>query len=107
MNLFLSILIAGFGGGLVRGLIGYLKTRTGYTNRSSFSLTQFLFMAFISGIIGLLTAYAIDQSAIEIKGLSYISPAIAFVIGYAGGDFLEGLYKILIKNISLTKKEKA
>jgi hypothetical protein len=29
--------------------------------------------------------------------VDYISPAIAFVIGYAGGDFIENLYKIILK----------
>lgn len=45
-------------------------------------------MMFLSGIVGLLTAIAIEQSFVSFEGISYVSPAIAFIIGYAGGDFL-------------------
>jgi len=29
------------------------------------------------------------------------NPALGFVIGYAGGDFIENIYKIIIKKSSL------
>jgi len=52
-----------------------------------------------AGIVGVLTAVAIDQSTISIEGITYVSPAIAFIIGYAGGDFLDGVYKVLLKKV--------
>lgn len=98
MNFFLSIIIAGFGGGAVRGLVGFLKKESSYSYKNpSFNIPYFFLMAFLSGIVGLLTAVAVKQSAITINGLTSVSPAIAFIIGYAGGDFLEGLYKIILK----------
>jgi hypothetical protein len=54
-------------------------------------------MMFLSGIVGLLVAVGIKYSLISFEGVAYISPAIAFIIGYAGGDFLDGIYKILLK----------
>ncbi|MDD2757720.1 MAG: hypothetical protein PHV29_03945 [Candidatus Pacebacteria bacterium] len=54
-------------------------------------------MIFLLGIVGVLATVAIDQSMISFEGITYVSPAIAFIIGYAGGDFLDGIYKILLK----------
>lgn len=87
----ISILIAAFGGGVVRGLIGYIKHQYSYKN-VGFRIPYFLAMMFISGIVGLLCAAAFDLSA-----------PIAFVIGYAGGDFLESVYRILAKKVALPK----
>lgn len=101
MSIYISILIAGFGGGFVRGLIGFIKNQYNYKN-IGFNLSYFFVMMFLSGIIGLLTALAINTSSISLEGISYISPSIAFIIGYAGGDFLEGVYKIFIGNIKKT-----
>ena len=98
MEFFISIIIASFGGGVVRGLVGFLKKESSYSYKNpSFNIPYFFLMAFLSGIIGLLSAIAVKESAISISGLSSVSPAIAFIIGYAGGDFLEGLYKIILK----------
>jgi len=104
MMTFIYTLIAGFGGGVVRGLMGFLKSWTGYSTRSSFSPLYFFLVAFVSGIVGLLTAVAIKESVITLGGVSYISPALAFIIGYAGGDFLEGAYKLLVKKVKIEKE---
>lgn len=56
-------------------------------------------MIFLLGVVGVLVAIAIDQSMISFEGIDYVSPAIAFIIGYAGGDFLDGIYKILLKKV--------
>jgi hypothetical protein len=101
MEFFISIIIAGFGGGIVRGLVGFLKKDSSYSyKKPSFNLPYFLMMAFISGIVGLLAAVAIKESALAISGVQFVSPALAFIIGYAGGDFLDGIYKILLKKAS-------
>jgi hypothetical protein len=101
MEFFISIIIAGFGGGTVRGLVGFLKKDSSYSyKKPSFNLPYFLMMAFISGIVGLLAAVAIKESALTISGVQFVSPALAFIIGYAGGDFLDGIYKVLLKKAS-------
>ena len=94
--MFLEILIAGFGGGVVRGLVGFIKHQFSY-RKVGFHLPYFLGMMFLSGIIGLLSAIVTKELDITFLGLDYITPAIAFVVGYAGGDFIENLYKIIIK----------
>jgi len=101
------ILIAGFGGGMIRGLIGFLKYYYSYKN-TPFNIFYFFGTTFISGIVGLLTAGAIKESGLTwltISGLSSISPAMALIIGYAGGDFLENIYKLILKKPLLFPKK--
>ena len=93
--MYLQILIAGFGGGVVRGLMGFIKHQYSYKN-VGFNLPYFLAMSFISGIIGVLTAAVADG-----LGVAGFSPALALVFGYAGGDFIENVYKIIIKKVSI------
>ena len=64
-----------------------------------FNLKYFLGMSFISGAIGLVSAVAIKEIGLTLFGV--FSPALSFVIGYAGGDFIENIYKIIIKKSSL------
>lgn len=94
--MYIEILIAGFGGGVIRGLVGFIKHQYSYKN-VGFRLPYFLGMMFLSGIIGLLTAIVTKELGITFLGMDYITPAIAFVVGYAGGDFIENLYKIILK----------
>mgnify|MGYP001172781232 CR=1 FL=1 len=100
----LPILVAGFGGGLVRGLVGFLKYYFSYKN-TPFNPLYFFATAFLSGIIGLLCSAAVKESGVIISVLSSITPAWAFVVGYAGGDFIENLYKIISKKTSLLPGE--
>lgn len=93
-----SILIAGFLGGAVRGLVGFIKHQLSYKN-VSFRLNYFLGMAFLSGLVGLISVIAIKEIGFALEGL--FTPALSFIIGYAGGDFIENIYKILIKKSSL------
>ncbi len=79
---------APFGGGMVRGLVGFLKNQYSYKTLI-FNVRYFLVMSFLSGVIGLLTFMAISRA--ELQGLNSITPAIAFIVGYAGGDFLENI----------------
>jgi len=93
--MYLQILIAGFGGGMIRGLVGFIKHQYSYKN-VGFNLPYFLAMSFISGIVGVLTAVTAKE-----LGISEFSPALALVVGYAGGDFIENIYKIIVKKPSL------
>ena len=103
--MYLSILIAGFFGGLMRGIVGFIKHQYSYKD-VKFNLSYFLFMTGLSGLAGLMTAMAIEKSGLTFMELNSISPAIAFIIGYAGGDFLENVYKIIVKKPSVYLKNK-
>lgn len=93
----LSIFIAAFGGGILRGLVGFIKYQFSYKN-VGFKPYYFLAMLFISGIVGILAAVAIREIGFTL--LDSFTPALAFIIGYAGGDFIENIYKIIIKKTS-------
>jgi len=96
--MYILILIAGFGGGAVRGLVGFVKHQYSYKN-VKFEIHYFLTMMIVSGVIGLLVAAATEKLGFELLG--YFPPALGFIVGYAGGDFVENIYKIILKKPSL------
>ena len=96
--MYFTILLAGFLGGVVRGLVGYIKHQFSYKN-VPFKLNYFLGMSSLSGLIGLTITIAIYSIGFTYQGI--FNPGIAFVIGYAGGDFVENVFKIIIKKSSL------
>lgn len=98
-QLYISIIIAGFGGGVMRGLVGFIKQFS--FKKPQFQTLYFLTMMFLSGIVGLLTAVVVKEAGIDFDGLKEFTPAIAFIVGYAGGDLLENIYKIILKKPSL------
>lgn len=93
--MYIYVLIAGFLGGVIRGLVGFIKHQLSYKN-VGFNLPYFLGMSFLSGIVGLLSVLAIKEVGFTLEGL--FTPSLSFIIGYAGGDFIENIYKIIIKN---------
>ena len=90
------ILAAGFLGGIVRGLVGFTKHQQSY-KEVPFRPWYFTLMMALSGIVGLLAAYITYDLGISFLGLSQITPALAIILGYAGGDLIENIFKILIK----------
>lgn len=56
---------------------------------------------FLSGIVGFLTATAVNELGLDFLEVNYVSPALALIVDYAGGDFLENIYKTIIKKPSL------
>jgi hypothetical protein len=94
------LLLAGAVGGLVRGLVGFTKHQFAYKN-VKFEPWYFTTMMLISAFIGLACSWAIANSGIKFTYFDDINPAISFIIGYAGGDLLENLYKIIIGKDSL------
>lgn len=104
MDYFQSILLAGFAGGALRALTGYVKSKSLSNKKVTFRPLSFLATVLVSAAVGLLAAWV----SLDIKNAFLfnvmITPAIASVIGYAGGDFLESLYKIFVKSGSLTQK---
>ena len=81
----LNILIAGFVGGAVRGIVGFIKKQLSYKD-TKFKTKKFFVIVILSGIVGLIIANVFKQNAV-----------FAFVVGYAGGDFLENIYKVVKK----------
>jgi len=100
MSILITILLCGFVGGVMRGLVGYIKYRSSYKN-ISFKTGYFLFSVAVSGLVGLLAAWVSQDLGIKFLGLSVITPALAVIIGYAGGDFMENIFKILTGKTSL------
>lgn len=81
MNKFEAYIIAGFVGGIARGLSSFLKKRRAGT-AAKFNYSYFFTTVFFSGILGAI-AGALAESSWK----------TAFLAGYAGIDFLENLYK--------------
>jgi len=84
---------------MIRGLVGFIKHQYSYKN-VDFNLPYFFSMVFISGAVGIIVAVAINEAGFQIEGVEHISPALALIIGYAGGDFLDNVYKIIAKKVT-------
>jgi len=84
---------------MVRALFGFFKQFSYKTPK--FEVFYFFVMVFISSIIGLLTAVATKELELNFFGLGEFTPALAFIVGYAEGDFLESVYKIIMKKTSI------
>jgi len=86
--------IAGFAGGIIRGFVGLIKYTMSYKDVTIRPL-YFIGMILVSGLIGAAAAWTIDAIDITIAGVTTTSPAFALIAGYAGGDFLENLFKTI------------
>lgn len=89
------LLIAGAVGGLIRGIVGFLKYQASYKN-VEFKPKYVLVTMFLSAFVGLTVTWALVESGLSIPALKQVNPAIALIIGYAGGDLIENLYKVLV-----------
>ena len=81
MNKFEIYIMAGFVGGIARGLSCFMKNRQTKPD-ARFNYSYFFTSVFFSGILGGI-AGALAESGWK----------TAFLAGYAGIDFLENLYK--------------
>jgi len=93
------IIIAGFGGGVIRGLVGFIKHQYSY-KKVGFDVPYFFTMMFISGVVGSIVTVAVGGINADFLQIPF-SPALAVIAGYAGGDLLENLYKILFKKVDI------
>ncbi len=57
----------------------------------------FLSSVMISGLIGLISSWIVSDLGISFLGLEKLPLSIALIIGYAGGDFIENIFKIIVK----------
>ncbi len=96
--MYIGIFVAAFLGGLIRGLVGWIKHQFSYKN-VPFRWKYFLGMMTVSGLVGMVATIAIKELGFTLFG--QFTPALAFVIGYAGGDFVENIYKIIIKKSNI------
>ena len=87
--MYIPALVAGFLGGAIRGIFGFVKHQYSYKN-VGFKAPYFFLMVFLSGIVGLVASYLITGNTI-----------FALIVGYAGGDFIENLFKIITKKEGL------
>ena len=81
MNKYETYIIAGFTGGVARGLSSFMKKRKAGTS-GKFNYSYFFTTVFFSGILGGI-AGALAESGWK----------TAFFAGYAGIDFIENLYQ--------------
>ena len=81
MNKFEIYIIAGFVGGIARGLSSFLKNKQKST-AMKFNYSYFFTTVFFSGLLGGITG-----------ALAESNWKTAFLAGYAGIDFLENMYK--------------
>jgi len=95
----ITLLIAGFTGGVIRGLVGYLKYQFAYKN-VPFKWLYFIIMTLLSGVIGLAAGWLVGGI---VEDASKINIFYTFLAGYAGGDFMENAYKIILKKDSIFK----
>ena len=91
-----TFFIAGFIGGAIRGIVGILKYVLSYKD-VKIKWLYFGGMTAVSGLIGLAAAWIILELGLAFEGIESVSPAIALIAGYAGGDFLENIFKVLMK----------
>jgi len=87
--MYIPVLVAGFIGGTIRGIFGFVKHQYSYKN-VGFKAPYFFLMVFLSGLVGLGASYLITGNLI-----------FALIVGYAGGDFIENIYKMISKKESL------
>lgn len=92
MEKYLIYLIAGFTGGIIRGLVGLIKNKT-IEKANHFKPPYFLITILISGIVGASAGLLADTEW-----------QISFLAGYAGTDFIENLYKIKLRTTISNRK---
>jgi len=93
----MSFFFFGFLGGVIRGVVGLIKYIQSYKD-VKFNPAYFGGTVMISGLIGLVAAWATHDLGISFLGLETLPLSLALIIGYAGGDFMENMFKIITKN---------
>jgi fluoride ion exporter CrcB/FEX len=82
MEKYLIYFLSGFLGGVIRGLVGFVKNKT-IEKANHFKTSYFLITILISGVVGAAAGILADTEW-----------QVSFLAGYAGTDFIENLYKI-------------
>jgi hypothetical protein len=74
-----TVLIAGFIGGAIRGLVGFIKHQFAFKD-TRFELPYFVAMMLISGIVGFTIVAALKGLDISVLGQP-LGPALGFIAG--------------------------
>ena len=69
-----------------------------------FNAAYFAITVILSGVIGFFSAWIGESIDISVFGMTVFTPVLAFILGYAGGDFIENLVKIILGKTTLLKK---
>ncbi|MCG2685758.1 hypothetical protein L6258_00110, partial [Candidatus Parcubacteria bacterium] len=69
-----TLLLAGAGGGLVRGIVGFIKHQFAYKN-VKFQPWYLALMMALSALVGLMVTWAIVQSGLQLPVVQQINPA--------------------------------
>lgn len=101
----MEFLLAGFLGGAIRGTMGVVKYTLSYKD-VAMRPWYFVGTVAVAGAIGFLVAWIVQDLGISFLGVETVSPAIAVIVGYAGGDFLENIFKIITRDTVLFQKQK-
>ncbi len=96
----MSFLIAGFFGGLLRGGVGLAKYMTSYKD-VEIRPYYFLGSILLSGMIGYVAAWIAQDVGHIFLEIDSIPISFAIIAGYAGGDLIENLFKIGMKEPNL------
>jgi hypothetical protein len=86
MEKYFIYFLVGFLGGIIRGLVGFVKNKT-IEKANHFKPSYFVVTILISGIVGAAAGILADTEW-----------QVSFLAGYAGTDFIESLYKIKVAN---------
>ncbi|MBI4019181.1 MAG: hypothetical protein HY364_02910 [Candidatus Aenigmarchaeota archaeon] len=86
----MEVFLAGFMGGVIRGLVGMTKYLTNSPSKKRKLWDGYIFLTLLSsGGMGVLAGVFIAED-----------PRFALLAGYAGTDFVESLFKIKMKQYS-------
>ncbi len=96
----MSFLIAGFIGGILRGGVGLVKYMTSYKD-VEIRPYYFTGAVFISGVVGYASAWIAQDVAHIFLELETIPISFALIAGYAGGDLIENVFKIGMREPNL------
>lgn len=93
----MTFFLFGLLGGLIRGVIGLIKHMQSY-KEVPIRPWYFLGTVSVSGFIGLVCAWVTFDLGISFLGLERLPLSLAIIIGYAGGDFIENIFKIIMNS---------
>ena len=96
----MSFFFFGFLGGVIRGTVGLTKYIQSYKD-VDIRPWYFSGTVVVSGLIGMACAWVVEDLGVSFMGLETMPLSVALIIGYAGGDFLENIFKIIVKEPDL------
>ena len=96
----ITFFIAGLFGGLLRGAVGLFKYITSYKD---VEIRPYYFggMVLVTGVVGWASAWVARDILQIFLELETVPLSFALIAGYAGGDFIDNLVKIVMREPQL------